>query len=263
MPAAARSCNKGNACDGCDHFATDCSYLPEIRRQLAGTEQLIEHRKSRHLARYWGTHERGQHPAGAPLGRGPEHAPGNRRPASPAGRYQHHPWQWGLRRSGYQGEPAPRRHHSQAGRVMKRQPPKRLTAHGGGSDRRPAQSQIRCAVWPRPNARPPPPAPGRRSVSSSRASGRSTSSGPLSQRRTRTRTRTPGDGCLAHAPSAWTDFWSAANGISSAFSPSTSSTTTTSGRIAAAALDRRARALWVLHYLRQLSASVAGTGSAG
>jgi hypothetical protein len=48
----ARSCDKGNACHGCDHFATDRSYLAEIRRQLAETEQLISHRKSQHLARY-------------------------------------------------------------------------------------------------------------------------------------------------------------------------------------------------------------------
>jgi integrase len=48
----ARSCDKGNACHGCDHFATDHSHLPEIRRQLAATEQLIEHRKAQHLARY-------------------------------------------------------------------------------------------------------------------------------------------------------------------------------------------------------------------
>jgi hypothetical protein len=47
-----RSCDKGNACHGCDHFATDRSHLPEIRRQLAGTEQLIEQRKDQHLARY-------------------------------------------------------------------------------------------------------------------------------------------------------------------------------------------------------------------
>ena len=26
-----RSCDKGNACHGCDHFATDRSHLPEIR----------------------------------------------------------------------------------------------------------------------------------------------------------------------------------------------------------------------------------------
>ena len=48
----ARSCDKGNACHGCDHFATDRSHLPEIRRQLTETEQLIEHRKAQHLARY-------------------------------------------------------------------------------------------------------------------------------------------------------------------------------------------------------------------
>ena len=47
-----RSCDKGNACHGCDHFATDRSHLPEIRRQLAATEQLIEQRKDQHLARY-------------------------------------------------------------------------------------------------------------------------------------------------------------------------------------------------------------------
>ncbi|MGO9081227.1 MAG: tyrosine-type recombinase/integrase [Streptosporangiaceae bacterium] len=48
----ARSCDKGNACHGCGHFATDRTHLPEIRRQLAATEQLIEHREAQHLARY-------------------------------------------------------------------------------------------------------------------------------------------------------------------------------------------------------------------
>jgi len=47
-----RSCDKGNACYGCDHFATDRSHLPEIRRQLTATEQLIEQRKAQHQARY-------------------------------------------------------------------------------------------------------------------------------------------------------------------------------------------------------------------
>jgi hypothetical protein len=47
-----RSCDKGNACHGCDHFATDRSHLPEIRRQLAATEQLIGHRQAQHQARY-------------------------------------------------------------------------------------------------------------------------------------------------------------------------------------------------------------------
>jgi hypothetical protein len=47
-----RSCDKGNACHGCDHFATDRSHLPEIRRQLAATEQLIRQRQEQHAARY-------------------------------------------------------------------------------------------------------------------------------------------------------------------------------------------------------------------
>ncbi len=55
----ARSCDKGNACHGCDHFATDRSHLDEIRRQLAGTEQLIKQRQARHQARY-----------GEPMGQG-------------------------------------------------------------------------------------------------------------------------------------------------------------------------------------------------
>lgn len=32
-----RSCDKGNACHGCDHFATDRTFLPDIQRQLAET----------------------------------------------------------------------------------------------------------------------------------------------------------------------------------------------------------------------------------
>jgi integrase len=47
-----RSCDKGNACHGCDHFATDRSHLPEIRRQLTATEQLIRQRQEQHAARY-------------------------------------------------------------------------------------------------------------------------------------------------------------------------------------------------------------------
>ena len=47
-----RSCDKGNACHGCDHFATDRSHLPEIRRQLAAAEQLIRQRQEQHAARY-------------------------------------------------------------------------------------------------------------------------------------------------------------------------------------------------------------------
>ena len=47
-----RSCDKGNACHGCDHFATDRTLLPEIRRQLAATEQLVDARQAQHAARY-------------------------------------------------------------------------------------------------------------------------------------------------------------------------------------------------------------------
>jgi integrase len=47
-----RSCDKGNACHGCDHFATDHTHLPEIRRQLTETQRLIEHRQTQHAARY-------------------------------------------------------------------------------------------------------------------------------------------------------------------------------------------------------------------
>jgi integrase len=47
-----RSCDKGNACHGCDHFATDRTHLAEIHRQLTETEKLIEHRQAQHLARY-------------------------------------------------------------------------------------------------------------------------------------------------------------------------------------------------------------------
>lgn len=48
----AKSCEKGNACHTCDHFATDRSYLPEIRRQLAETEALVERRKQQYQERY-------------------------------------------------------------------------------------------------------------------------------------------------------------------------------------------------------------------
>src|ERR1700756_132137 len=47
-----RSCDKGNACHGCARFATAPSHLPEIRRQLAATEQLIRDRQEQHAARY-------------------------------------------------------------------------------------------------------------------------------------------------------------------------------------------------------------------
>lgn len=47
-----KSCDKGNACHTCDHFATDRSYLGEITRQLAETEALVATRNQAHLARH-------------------------------------------------------------------------------------------------------------------------------------------------------------------------------------------------------------------
>ncbi|GLW75486.1 putative transposase/phage integrase [Kitasatospora phosalacinea] len=47
-----RSCDKGNACHGCDHFATDRTFLPDIQRQLAETQALVASRQARHAERY-------------------------------------------------------------------------------------------------------------------------------------------------------------------------------------------------------------------
>ncbi|MFF2132072.1 hypothetical protein ACFVW1_43360 [Streptomyces olivochromogenes] len=47
-----RSCDKGNACHGCDHFATDRTFLPDIQRQLAETQSLVAARQTRHTERY-------------------------------------------------------------------------------------------------------------------------------------------------------------------------------------------------------------------
>jgi integrase len=47
-----RSCDKGNACHGCDHFATDRSFLPAITRQLSETEALIATRQDQHTERF-------------------------------------------------------------------------------------------------------------------------------------------------------------------------------------------------------------------
>ncbi len=47
-----KSCEKGNACHTCDHFATDRSYLPEIRRQLKEAEALVAARQQQYLERY-------------------------------------------------------------------------------------------------------------------------------------------------------------------------------------------------------------------
>lgn len=46
------SCDKSNACHGCDHFATGRTYLPEIRRQLTETKNLVAVRQSQHAARF-------------------------------------------------------------------------------------------------------------------------------------------------------------------------------------------------------------------
>ncbi|MFE2092697.1 tyrosine-type recombinase/integrase [Streptomyces sp. NPDC059460] len=47
-----RSCDKGNACHGCDHFATDRTFLPDIQRQFAETQSLVATRQARHTERY-------------------------------------------------------------------------------------------------------------------------------------------------------------------------------------------------------------------
>lgn len=46
-----QACNRGNACLTCDKFATDSSYLPEHRQQLAKLDALIEQRKALFAAR--------------------------------------------------------------------------------------------------------------------------------------------------------------------------------------------------------------------
>ena len=46
-----QSCNKGNACLTCDKFATDATFLPELRTQRARTGQLIDERRTTFEAR--------------------------------------------------------------------------------------------------------------------------------------------------------------------------------------------------------------------
>ena len=46
-----QSCNKGNACLTCDKFATDATFLPELRTQRARTGQLIDERRTAFEAR--------------------------------------------------------------------------------------------------------------------------------------------------------------------------------------------------------------------
>jgi hypothetical protein len=40
-----KSCDKGNACLSCGHFATDQTHLDELRRQRAATAALIDQRR--------------------------------------------------------------------------------------------------------------------------------------------------------------------------------------------------------------------------
>lgn len=46
-----KSCDKGNACLSCGHFATDATHLDELRRQLAATETLIAQRRDQYRNR--------------------------------------------------------------------------------------------------------------------------------------------------------------------------------------------------------------------
>jgi hypothetical protein len=46
-----KSCDKGNACLSCGHFATDATHLAELRSQLTATEALIEQRQDQYRQR--------------------------------------------------------------------------------------------------------------------------------------------------------------------------------------------------------------------
>lgn len=46
-----KTCDKGNACLSCGHFATDATHLGELRAQLAATEALIATRREQYRAR--------------------------------------------------------------------------------------------------------------------------------------------------------------------------------------------------------------------
>ena len=45
-------CNRGNACLSCDKFVTDASHGPELHRQLAETDRLMDQRKAAFLTKY-------------------------------------------------------------------------------------------------------------------------------------------------------------------------------------------------------------------
>ena len=46
-----KSCDKGNACLSCGHFATDATHLAELRSQLAAAEALIKQRQNQYRQR--------------------------------------------------------------------------------------------------------------------------------------------------------------------------------------------------------------------
>ena len=46
-----KSCDKGNACLSCGHFATDATHLAELRHQLAATEALVTQRRDQYRQR--------------------------------------------------------------------------------------------------------------------------------------------------------------------------------------------------------------------
>lgn len=45
-------CDKGNACLTCSKFVTDATHAPELRRQLAATQRLVEDRQATFTAKY-------------------------------------------------------------------------------------------------------------------------------------------------------------------------------------------------------------------
>ena len=45
------TCDKGNACLSCGHFATDATHTAELKDQYAKTAALIELRRTQHLQR--------------------------------------------------------------------------------------------------------------------------------------------------------------------------------------------------------------------
>jgi hypothetical protein len=46
-----KQCDKGNACLGCGHFATDATHLDELRAQLAATQALVVTRRDQYRQR--------------------------------------------------------------------------------------------------------------------------------------------------------------------------------------------------------------------